>query len=118
MVPSDDDSKQAVPGCEVDLKTRTIRFLGCADEKAMTSAADKRVAALSGRISAPHGFTNRQRREMNRERNFLQWCRSTDWQDYKPESRVSQAYRERCAQGRTCEITLQPDGKWSHRVVL
>ena len=118
MIPPDDDSKQAAPACDVDLKTRAIRFLGCADREAMISAAEKRAAAVSGMIGAHTGFTNRQRQRMNRERNFLHWWRSTDWQDYKPVPQGLQLYRDRCGHCRTTVITLQPNGHWNHQVVL
>jgi hypothetical protein len=78
MIPPDDDSKQAAPGCEVDLKTRAIRFLGCEDQEAMMSVAENRVAALSSMIGARSGFTNRERRALNKEVRILRGWLSPD----------------------------------------
>ena len=73
MVPPDDDSKQAVPACEVNLKTRAIRFLGCEDQEAMISAAENRFALVTSQLDARSGLTSRERRALSNERNIL--CR-------------------------------------------
>ena len=118
MIPPDNASKQAVPGCDVDLKTRAIRFLGCADREAMISAAEKRVAALSDMIAARSGFTNRQRREMNRERNFLhKWRAAWPWRGNGEKLAIEKHLRGLEASSPVV-ITFQPDGKWSYRIVL
>jgi hypothetical protein len=78
MIPPDDDSKQAAAGCEVDLKTRAIRFLGCEDQEAMIRAAEHRLAASSDMIGARSGFTNRDRRALNQEIKILRRWLSPD----------------------------------------
>ena len=115
MVPPDDDTKQAAPGCEVDLKTRAIRFIACEDQEAMISVAEKRVAALSDMIAARSGFTNRQRREMNRERNFLHKWRAA-W--HNGEKLAIEKLLRGLEASSPVVITFQPDGKWSYRIVL
>lgn len=65
------DSKQAAPGCELNLKTRAIRFLGCEDQEAMIRAAEKRFALVTSHLDAHSGLTNRERRALNREANIL-----------------------------------------------
>ena len=72
------NSKQAAPGCEVDLKTRAIRFLGCEDQEAMISAAEKRVALVTSQLDERSGLTNRERRALNREANILRRWLSPD----------------------------------------
>lgn len=119
MIPPDDDSKQAAPGCEVDLKTRAIRFLGCEDQEAMISAAENRVAALSSMIGARSGFTNRQRQGMNRERNFLRkWRYAWPWQDNGTALAVEKHLRGPAAARAPVVISFHPDGKWSYQLVL
>jgi hypothetical protein len=119
MVPPDDDSKQAVPGYDVDLKTRAIRFLGCKDQEAMISAAENRVAALSSMIGARSGFTNRERRGMNRERNCLhRWCSTWSWQGDGATLAIEKHLRGPAAARAPVLISFQPDGKWSYQVVL
>jgi hypothetical protein len=117
MIPPDDDSKQAALGCEVDLKTRAIRFLGCEGQEAMIRAAEHRLAALSDMIGAHSGFTNRQRQGMNRERNFLRrWC--STWHKQGTTLAIEKHLRGPAATRAPVVISFQPDGKWSHRVVL
>lgn len=119
MIPPDDDSKQAATGCDVDLKTRAIRFLDCADREAMISAAEKRVAALSSMIGARRGFTNRQRQRMNRERNFLRkWRSDWPWRDEVTTLAIEKHLRGPAAARAPVLISFQPDGKWSYQVVL
>jgi hypothetical protein len=71
VIPPDDDSKQAAPGCDVDLKTRAIRFLGCKDQEAMIRAAENRAALVTSQLDARSGLTNRERRALSNERNIL-----------------------------------------------
>jgi hypothetical protein len=119
MIPQDDDSKQAAPGCDVDLKTRAIRFLGCEDQEAMIRAAEHRLAALSDMIGAHSGFTNRQRQGMNRERNFLRrWCSTWPWHGHDTSLAIEKHLRGPAATSAPVVISFQPDGNWSHRVVL
>jgi hypothetical protein len=118
MIPPDNDACKPLPGCEVDLKTRAIRFIACEDQEAMIRAEEKRVAALSDMIAARSGFTNRQRREMNRERNFLhKWRAAWPWRGNGEKLAIEKHLRGLAA-GSPVLITFQPDGKWSYRIVL
>ena len=117
MIPPDNDACKPLPGCDVDLKTRAIRFVACEDQGAMTRAAEKRVAALSDMIGARSGFTNRQRREMNRERNFLhKWQANWLWRN--GEKLAIEKLLRGLEASSPVVITFQPDGKWSYRIVL
>jgi hypothetical protein len=100
--------------CEVDLENKQIRFTGdsLGDHRA---AAEKRVAALSDMIGARCGFTNRQRRRMNRERNFLHKWRST-WRN--SQTLFIEKHLRGLEENSPVEISFQPDGEWSYRVVL
>jgi hypothetical protein len=57
--------------CEVDLKTKEIRFAGCEDDNAMIGMAEERLAAVTRQLGAKSGLTNRERRELSREANIL-----------------------------------------------
>jgi hypothetical protein len=110
----DSTSKVEAPACEVDLASGKIRFQGCKDHGAMTSAAEGRITALSGQIVAPKSrLTNRRRKELNRERNFLRKWRST-WH------RGSMPFVEKSLRGLDTAspvvISFQPDSGWSYQV--
>jgi hypothetical protein len=69
------------PGCELDLRTKAIRFFGCEDEKSNVNAVEKRLALVTSQRS---GLTNKKRRALNREANILRrWlspdARTSDW---------------------------------------
>jgi hypothetical protein len=82
----------------------------------MIRAADKRVAALSDMIGARSGFTNRQRRGLNQERNFLhQWRASWPWSRNSQTLAVEKHFRGLEASS-PVEIRFQLDGQWSCRV--
>ena len=60
--------------CSVDLATKTIRFEGCEDHDARWAAVKARIELLKELMARPKGFTNRERRAMKREKDFLLWA--------------------------------------------
>jgi hypothetical protein len=59
------------PGCEVNLRTKAIRFFGCEDDKAKINAVEKHLAEVTRQLKARSGLTNKERRALNREANIL-----------------------------------------------
>src|SRR6266480_3797385 len=68
------------PGCEVDLRTKTIRFFGCEDQQAMISAVEKRLALVTSQLRSRSGLTNRERRALSNEGNVLRRWLSTEFE--------------------------------------
>jgi len=60
--------------CSVDLATKTLRFDGCEDRDARRAAVKVRLGLLKDMMTRPKGFTNRERRAMKREKDFLLWA--------------------------------------------
>ena len=68
-------SAEQSPRCEcyVNSKTRswTIRYFGCNDENAKKQARAYRIEQIRKQLEGGSGLTNRERRELDREQNFL-----------------------------------------------
>jgi hypothetical protein len=60
--------------CGVDLATKTIRFEGCEDRAARCAAINARIKLLEDMMARSKGFTNRERRAMKAEKDFLEWA--------------------------------------------
>lgn len=66
------------PRCEVEFDSRTGRFaqVRCInwpdDRKAQQRLATERVEQITKQLECPHGFTNKERRQLYRERTVLQ----------------------------------------------
>jgi hypothetical protein len=60
--------------CHFDSKTRRwrVRYFNCSDENAENRARAHRIEQITRQLSGRSGLTNRERRELHRERNFLQ----------------------------------------------
>jgi len=61
--------------CEFDRATRAwkTRWFNCDDDEAARArAAEHRIEQIDKQLSAGHGLTNREKRELAKERNFLQ----------------------------------------------
>jgi hypothetical protein len=61
--------------CEFDRAAQRwkTRWFNCDDdEAARTRAAEHRIEQIDRQLVAEHGLTNREKRELARERNFLQ----------------------------------------------
>jgi hypothetical protein len=102
--------------CEVDLATKGIRFLGCEGYEAMTSAVDERIAQLTSRLDARSGLTNRERRALNRERNFLQkWKSGWRWDDGQKLA-IERKLRRLDGDFVTVIESKQPGNVWSYRL--
>jgi hypothetical protein len=66
---------EETPRCECyfDSKTRswTLRYFNCSDETGRKRARAYRIEQITKQLSGGSGLTNRERRELDRERNFL-----------------------------------------------
>ena len=66
------------PRCEVVLDRNkrkfAIRYFNCpvADEVSEARARDRRIEEITRQLACPHGLTNKERTQLNRERTFLQ----------------------------------------------
>jgi hypothetical protein len=67
---------ETAPRCETyfDSKTRrpTVRYFNCTDENAENRARAHRIEQITTQLAAGSGLTNRKKRKLHRERNFLQ----------------------------------------------
>ena len=57
--------------CSVDLERKKLSFERCGDYSAKIAAIEARIHLLDELMKRPIGFTNRERRQMRKERNFL-----------------------------------------------
>jgi hypothetical protein len=66
---------EETPRCECyfDSKTRswTLRYFNCSDETGRKRARAYRIEQITKQLSGGSGLTNRERRELDREQNFL-----------------------------------------------
>jgi hypothetical protein len=97
--------------CEFDRAARRwkTRWFNCDDdEAARTRAAEHRIEQIDRQLSARHGLTNREKRELARERNFLQ---RNFTQQEAPPSRLDDLRKLKAAEKKLRWLARNADAK-------
>jgi len=71
--------KTVMMTCSVDLERKKLSFEGCGDYSGKIAAIEARIHLLDELMKRPSGFTNRERRQMRKERNFLVYAVAPDY---------------------------------------